>query len=237
MPLSFKAFDPAIYLLATQIFWYLHIVISSAEYFFSKKAINKIWSPDSSLLLQAHLGRLILATLYISLLPHWALLLSALVISLWINHQFFGSFNGGSDMVQVMVTLGLMIAYAYPMAGLLYIGVHTVLSYWLAGLAKLKSPDWRSGQAIIGFLNHTIYCFKKPLSSKIQASLKVSSFLILAIEVLFIGLILLPTPWFVAILGVLLLFHLGNAWLFGLNRFTFAWLSAWPGLWALHHVL
>ena len=58
---------------------------------------------------------------------------------------------------------------------------------------------------------------------------QLSSLTVLALECCFPVVLLSPTLCMI-VLPVMLIFHLGNAWLFGLNRFVFAWLAAYPAL-------
>jgi hypothetical protein len=73
-----------------------------------------------------------------------------------------GAFNGGSDFLTLAVLTGLLVAYAVAAwgdtglgmkAGLWYIGIQSVTSYFMSGAVKILQPEWRSGRAMTIFLN------------------------------------------------------------------------------------
>jgi hypothetical protein len=167
---------------------------------------------------------------------------SSVLPGLWLSQlaiavRFRGTFNGGSDSMTLLILLALSIASFAPQqpllqsACLLYIGVQASLSYFVAGLAKLKEADWRRGAALPSFVLNTPYgapVWTRALVGRAHVSMLLS-WGVMAFECLF------PLSWLDprVCLGFLAIgagFHLANALVFGLNRFLFAWAAAYPAL-------
>jgi hypothetical protein len=161
------------------------------------------------------------------------------VLQVLILFRFRGAFNGGSDFMTLVVLSGLMIhlclsaspwAYMAAPAGLGFIGIQLLSSYFVSGWVKLRRAEWRGGQAMIIFLDAGVYgplsehsLFRRPMVAKLCSW----SFIIWE------G--LAPISLFgldVALAYVLVacVFHFLVFWFFGLNRFFWAWLAAMPSL-------
>jgi hypothetical protein len=161
------------------------------------------------------------------------LLLSQLLICA----RFRGTFNGGSDYMSVVVLLGLTGAACFPgspsivKASLAYICVQLVFSYFIAGSVKLARTEWRSGVALARLLASNRYGTPAWLVrlSQQPALAKVLTWALLAFECGFPAALLGPRVA-ALFLACGTLFHLGNVVAFGLNRFLFAWLAAYPAL-------
>lgn len=159
------------------------------------------------------------------------LLLTQVAVSV----RFGGSFNGGSDGMSLVVLLGLFVA-ALPferagVVGLGYIAAQATLSYLIAGLVKLRERDWRSGRALTAFLGARRYGIDPRLRRSLSrpGMARVASWAVILFECAFPLALSDPRAMCVATL-VGLLFHLGNWWVFGLNRFVWAWLATYPAL-------
>ncbi len=166
----------------------------------------------------------------------WPLLLVLLLSQVAIGVRFRGTFNGGSDTLSVIVLLALTVgawvggSLAHK-AALGYIAIQLSLSYFVAGIAKLKEPEWRSGVALRAFCRSAQYGSPLWLRSLLErlAAFRALSWCVLGFECGF------PLAWLDTRVasGLLLLaiaFHLGNWLLFGLNRFLWTWLAAYPAL-------
>jgi hypothetical protein len=160
-----------------------------------------------------------------------ALLLTQLAISV----RFGGSFNGGSDGMSLVVLLGLFVA-ALPfesagIVGLGYIAAQSTLSYLIAGLVKIREPDWRSGRALTAFLHARRYGVDPQIRAWLaQPTLaRALSWAVMLFECAFPAALSSPT-WMCVATGLGLAFHLGNWWVFGLNRFVWAWAATYPAL-------
>ena len=158
----------------------------------------------------------------------WPLFACLLIVSV----RFRGSYNGGSDAMLLIVVLAVALARSgLARAGLAYAAAQLVLSYFVSGIAKLRDPRWRAGRAlaIVVRLPH----YRVP--PRIVAALarprvaRLAGWAMLAFECSF-PLALVSVPACVGFLAVGAAFHLANAVSFGLNRFWWAWLAAYPAL-------
>jgi hypothetical protein len=168
----------------------------------------------------------------------------ALVLFLFISHvlmllRWRGAFNGGSDFMTLIVLTGMLIAQCMAQAGdpelgwragLWYISLQTVTSYFMSGWVKLLQPQWRSGEALVVFLNGAIYgplpgchLLSRPLLARAAAW----AFIVweCCFPLAFIG--PFPALFFCATAVV---FHFLVFWFFGLNRFFWAWLATFPAI-------
>jgi hypothetical protein len=196
---------------------------------------------------RCYLGLLIARLLAAGLLLGFGV--SSVLPGLWLSQlaigvRFRGTFNGGSDSMTLLILMALSIASCAPRqpvlqsACLLYIGVQASLSYFVAGIAKLKEPDWWRGAALASFVLHTPYgapAWSRALVSRTAVS-ALLSWSVLAFECLF------PLSWAdpracLAFLAIGAAFHVANALVFGLNRFLFAWSAAYPALFYCSHWL
>lgn len=146
--------------------------------------------------------------------------------------RFDGPYNGGSDRMRLLVVAGLWLSRLVPgwaAVVLGYVAVQLVLSYTLAGWVKLANRDWRTGQALVDVFAYSVY----PVSDALRTwatrpgPLVVAGWAMLIFEAAF-PLALLHPLALRAALAAALTFHLVNACVFGLNRFVWAWLAAYP---------
>lgn len=166
-----------------------------------------------------------------------ALVVLALIINAVIFLRFRGVVNGGSDYMTALVLAGCTIYYMSPNVGLLsllYIGFQVILSYFISGWVKIENPQFRNGSALHSFFNLSNYsvpswALKLSESRRLMLMLSwsVIVFELLAPLVIF-------SPKFALVFMILAMgFHFGNFLVFGLNRFFFAWLAAYPALYFL----
>ena len=150
--------------------------------------------------------------------------------------HYQGPYNGGSDRMGMLVLLCLCLALNLPERGWQevafgYLAVQLVLSYFVSGQVKIRNPDWRSGRALQDVFLFSAY----PVSGELRALvarpglLWTMSWAVMVFEILF-PLALLDGDLLVLALILAALFHLANACSFGLNRFLWVWLSAFPSL-------
>lgn len=154
--------------------------------------------------------------------------------------RFRGSLNGGSDMMTVVVLTGLLIAWWTPSPdfarlGLLYIAVQLLLSYVKAGLSKIRHIEWRRGRALAIFLERSFHADIRSFGRRLERHPLVGAGLAWGIMLFEIGAVTvpffpaLPGAYFLAALG----FHFAIYLTFGLNRFFWIWLCAWPSVFFL----
>ncbi len=150
-------------------------------------------------------------------------------------HRFNGPYNGGSDRMSLLILVCLTAAHLVPSewreAAIGYLAVQLILSYVISGWVKIVNPEWRCGRALSDVFRFSAY----PVSERLRELadrprlLFAASWAVMLFEMLF------PlTLWFQVTLfmglGVAALFHLANACLFGLNRFLWIWIAAYPSI-------
>lgn len=150
--------------------------------------------------------------------------------------QFDGPYNGGSDRMGLLVLWAVMIGELAPWDMIRevffgYLALQLVLSYFVAGLVKVRNPEWRNGIAMARIFRSSIY----PLSESMRSwsdrrGLMVAlGWVTLVFELMFPLFLWRPESLLVG-LGIAFAFHIANAFTFGLNRFVWAWLAAYPAL-------
>lgn len=148
--------------------------------------------------------------------------------------RFGGTFNGGSDFLTLVVALplGVFAAHPTPAVGrlaVLGIGLQWLLSYTIAGFAKLADTDWRRGRALALLAERGRYALPDG-ARRLLGEPRVSRFLgtgTLLFECA-APLALLDPRCMLVFVGVALTFHGAVALTLGLNRFLWAWLAAVP---------
>lgn len=161
------------------------------------------------------------------------------VSSIIILIRWRGAFNGGSDFMTMVVLTGLVISQlAKPLvgpvvawtAGLWYITIHSISSYFISGAIKLLSNDWRSGRVLTHFLDGGLY---GPLSANSFFRRKeiavIASWSFIVWECLF-PLALTGPEWAALWCSVAAIFHFLVFRFFGLNRFFWAWAASFPAI-------
>lgn len=160
----------------------------------------------------------------------WWLPWLSLALALLQAVRFRGNFNGGSDAMTLVVLLGLALArtpWLRPQIGLGYIAAQLVLSYFLAGVYKLRGADWRDGSALPALLRLPQYRAQLVLPAWLA---RWSGYAVIAWECAF-PLAFLDRRLALGAMALGIGFHAFNAAVLGLNRFLWAWLAAYPALW------
>jgi hypothetical protein len=160
----------------------------------------------------------------------------AFATTLAVAIRFRGSYNGGSDAMLLIVTLAIALARTAPdtgvaRAGLAYAAVQLVLSYFVSGTAKLRDPAWRRGTALpilVALPHYQVSPRAQALLSRPAVS-RLAGWAMLAFECS-APLALVNATACAALVIVGAGFHLANAVVFGLDRFLWTWLAAYPAL-------
>lgn len=166
------------------------------------------------------------------------ILIILLIIKILISIKWNGSFNGGSDSMGIVICIGLIISTTYPsisnninfqIAGVVYIVYNLILSYFRAGLVKIKNKNWLNGKELIIFTNNTIYNENSKIIKLINYKYNsiILSLVLILWEILF-AFSILNLNLTLIFLSIGIVFHFMNFYIFGLNRFFFNWLAAYP---------
>lgn len=181
--------------------------------------------------------------LALCLLMGWmnpALAVILFLSSVLLLFRWRGAFNGGSDFMTLVAVSGLLISQLVALAtdnaalgwraGLWYVTVYVVSSYFVSGWVKLLRPEWRSGRAMTIFLDGGVY---GPLAARSVYRRPGVAWLVTWGFTVWEGCFPLALfdvriAWFMCCVAPL--FHFLVYWHFGLNRFFWAWLATYPAV-------
>lgn len=150
--------------------------------------------------------------------------------------RFQGVYNGGSSKMSVLIVTCIFAAHIAPdrdwqELAMAYLAAQLILSYFVSGYIKIIKHEWRSGAALCDVFRYSAY----PVSERLRIwadrprVLWGMSWGVMGFEVVFPLTILHPVALCVGLI-VAGSFHLSNALFFGLNRFFWIWLCAYPSL-------
>ena len=201
---------------------------------FIQQSIEHLHRPNNEKIL--FIPRIVLSLLLvIGFQVSWALI-ALVALSLVILKRFNGPYNGGSDRMGLLILVCLTLAHLAPNhmwqeIAFGYLAVQLILSYLISGWVKIVNPAWRSGRALRDVFAFTTYPVSENLRGFAEQPklLFVMSWCVIAFELLFpLSLLNTNTLYFALIIAAT--FHLANAFLFGLNRFFWIWLCAYPSI-------
>lgn len=209
----------------TEIFLALAFIQQSLEHIYTRKAERPLF-----------LLRIILSFLLLfGVLTQWACF-ALVVLGLLMLKRFQGPYNGGSDRMSLLILCCLCALHFAPtlqwreyIFG--YLALQLVLSYFISGLVKIVNPEWRTGRALQDVFQFSAY----PVSTSLRGwtehprLLFTMSWSVMLFELLF-PLSLFTQATLILGLVIAATFHFGNACLFGLNRFFWIWLAAYPSI-------
>ncbi|MDB5006358.1 MAG: hypothetical protein JWP45_751 [Mucilaginibacter sp.] len=146
--------------------------------------------------------------------------------------------NDGSDQMSVILGISLLISAVFKdirikELSLYFIATQSILSYVIAGIAKLASKKWRSGIAVFQIMNTESFG-----SKKVAGYLKVAhpiagvitAWHIMTVEALFFMVLFLPYPYMLIFLFWGVSFHFYNAVVMGLNNFFWVFIATYPAI-------
>lgn len=184
--------------------------------------------------LQLVMAILIISHLFPSL--SWLFVVVILLIQL-LSHLRNHSSLDGSDQMQVILFASLVIFYLSPaplvkQCCVFFISFQSLLSYFTAGFAKVRSATWREGTALRDIMNTTSFGSKALTLILVQHShlSKALCWAVIVFECAFPLLVfagIRPCLLFIAI-GIL--FHLSAAIFMGLNSFFWSFVATYPAL-------
>jgi hypothetical protein len=153
----------------------------------------------------------------------------------------------GADQMSAITSIALLITFIFrdpkiAAVSLYFIAAQSIISYVIAGTAKMLSKKWRSGAAVFQIMNTESYGSERIAFYLHRSSPVVSAVLswnVMLIEGLFFTVLILPYPYCLVFLAWGLFFHAYNAIVMGLNNFFWVFLSTYPAIIysniALHH--
>jgi hypothetical protein len=189
-------------------------------------------TPFTLLLALRFLGALLLPLSPDPILPIFLALSSVVVCLRW-----RGTYNGGSDYMTLLILFALSAArlgasHPHVVAiSLGYVAVQSTLSYFIAGVVKLRNPSWRKGRALAQLLNSPLYAL--PPRARGLSGQRLFCFLgawaVLLFECGF-PLVFVDRKFCFFFLALAGGFHLINVYTLGLNRFFWAWIASFPAI-------
>jgi hypothetical protein len=164
----------------------------------------------------------------------------ALTLRCWLGS------DGADQMGQVVAFGGILVSAGWllgsdltAVAGVVLIAGQLTLAYVTAGISKLASAEWRSGQALVGIMS--TYAYGHPRAARVVTGPpwipKCACWLVMTAETAFPLAVVTSRSALLTFLIVLLFLHLLNAALMGLNLFTWAFVAAYPSVIALQAAL
>ena len=162
--------------------------------------------------------------------------LALIAQTLFTLHRFQGPYNGGSDRMSILILSCLTLAKFLPTAPLKelaigYLAVQLVLSYFISGWVKIINSDWRNGRALNDVFRFSAYPVSESLRTwaSYPRVLLILSWAVILFEIIF-PITLLTQATLCAGLSIAALFHFSTACFFGLNRFFWIWIAAYPSI-------
>jgi hypothetical protein len=144
----------------------------------------------------------------------------------------------GSDQMLLITFVAIAIYKLFPgdphiaLASIWFIAIQGCLSYCVAGIAKLVSPAWRSGEAVRRVLATRTYGSR--LSASVvsgRAGMCVAlAWVLMVFECTFPLALAFGATGVAVFAGLGVLFHVGNAVTMGLNTFVWAFVATYPAI-------
>lgn len=146
----------------------------------------------------------------------------------------------GSDQMGMVIAFGVTIMSAgfvlndmtLTWCGVFALAGQATLAYFVAGAAKLASPVWREGGALLGVMQTQSYgdSFAARFARERPRFCTFVCWLTIVTETLFPLVLVIPPSLVIAILACFAAFHFSNAWFMGLNAFVWPFLATYPSV-------
>ena len=183
-----------------------------------------------------YIPRLILSMLLIAGIQTGGVILILMCVGFLQLHRFQGPYNGGSDRMSLLILVCMSLQTIAPNPywqeiAIGYMAIQLVLSYFISGWVKVVNPEWRNGRALCDVFQFSAYPVSESLRNLADSPrlLFVMAWSVMLFELLFPFALLSQTSLFVALV-ITATFHFTNACIFGLNRFFWIWVSAYPSI-------
>lgn len=159
--------------------------------------------------------------------------------SVLMSMRFRGRENGAADAMTNLVVLSVFAvdcASAFHIeatqTGLVFIASQGVLSYFSAGMTKARRPQWRSGRALRTFVGIERYGAPAWTSTLLAVpGVATVASLTLIVWQVSLPLSIVAPSWCILACLIALVFHVINFFVFGLQRFVWAWAITYPAVW------
>lgn len=208
---------------------------------------GKVLSPVMELVLQSPYfrcilaGRIVIAIALVGLAVFGHVSIPLLVLlfatNIALTYRLLGGLTG-TFQVSMVVLPALIVAVWFPegsvaqTAAIAFIAAQIVLSYFVAGISKLISREWRTGTALGSIFstkmygNRTVYRLltKAP---KLQIA---GAWVVIGFESAFPIVLLGGENVMFLVLGIGVLFHVFNAVFMGLNNFLIGFPATYPAI-------
>jgi hypothetical protein len=144
----------------------------------------------------------------------------------------------GSDQMSLVTFVAIAIHNLFPgdvhiaQASIWFIAVQGCLSYFVAGIAKVISPIWRSGEAVGRIFSTRTYGSSRSASfvSGRAGLCFALSWLVMSFECTFPLVFAFGGTGFAIFAAVGIVFHITNALVMGLNTFVWAFVATYPAI-------
>ena len=183
------------------------------------------------------------ATGPLSVVGRWVMLV-ALGASLVVRQRRVVGGDGAEQLSEIVLLTASLAVLPSPgdariQLAVVFIAAQLALSYVTAGIFKLVSPVWRSGEALPGILN--TYGHGVAWASHAVGRLRwvgfAAGWLVMLFEVIFPIVFVAPSSLVAVLLAVGFAFHLGCAVLMGLNSFVWAFPATYACVLATREIL
>jgi len=208
---------------------------------FIQQCIEHLWASRNEKIL--FFPRFILSvSLVLGFETQWTSL-ALVLLGLLILNRFQGPYNGGSDRMSLLILCCLCLTLFMPTQAAQelvfgYLSLQLVLSYFISGWVKITNPEWRNGQALDDVFRYSAYPASESFRSFADRPrlILIMSWAVILFELLFPATLLTQSTLIIGLI-IAATFHLTNACLFGLNRFFWIWLAAYPSiLWLQYRI-
>ena len=232
--------------------WLFNLHLFRADGLLSWNTLGLRPSLIGSRTIRAHLysGPFIMGVLLARILASLALLLpypgpadlpaSAVILLSCFYISRRSRFGGdGSDQMGMVIAFGVAImsaGFALDDMELAWCGVFAIVGqarcYFVAGAAKLASPVWREGGALLGVMQTQSYgdSFAARFARNRPRFCTFVCWTTIITEMLFPLVLVIPPSLAIASLACFAAFHFSNAWFMGLNAFVWPFLATYPSV-------
>lgn len=201
------------------------------------EVLRRLFSAEGDLALT--IGRLVTSAGLVAAVglgaPIWPWALGLLILLLLLTVRIPFGLDGAHHMYVIVFGALAVTALGDPTARwcvVVFIALEAQLAYFVSGVAKACSGQWRSGAALPAIMGTKIYG-QPDIAGFLESHPRIAllaSWAVIGFEIAFPGLVLLGPDTAIAAVGAGALFHAGTAVTMGLNGFLFAFVATYPAV-------